>query len=316
MRCLVSGRGTLVWDYLIKTNTFDLRLSFPVPQQLDHILVSQDSNGHTEPQKGAHMQTHQHVLKPQLPTMELFETNPYFFPDQRFYEGGDSYFPSRLPGAYDQTGYQDRNSIMGLCGSLPGGVGVPAPEDKSSPSSLSPHSESHCPGQCLPWACKLCKRKTVTMDRRRAATLREKRRLKKVNEAFDALKRSTLMNPNQRLPKVEILRSAIQYIERLQALVSSLNQQDTETGQQGLHYRPSPAQPRVSSSSEPSSGSTCCSSPEWSSTPDQCPQSYSSEDLLSVGDSPEQRNMRSLTSIVEGISAADGPVTFSVDIPK
>lgn len=34
---------------------------------------------------------------------------------------------------------------------------------------------------------------------------------------------------------------------------------------------------QVSSSSEPSSGSTCCSSPEWSSTPEQCPQSYSSE---------------------------------------
>lgn len=185
-------------------------------------------------------------------SMELFETNPYFFPDQRFYEGGDSYFPSRLPGAYDQNTYQDRNSMMGLCGSLSGGVGVgvTGTEDKASPSSLSPHSEPHCPGQCLPWACKLCKRKTVTMDRRRAATLREKRRLKKVNEAFDALKRSTLMNPNQRLPKVEILRSAIQYIERLQALVSSLNQQDTETGQQGLHYRPSPAQPRVSRTEE------------------------------------------------------------------
>lgn len=180
--------------------------------------------------------------------MELFETNPYFFPDQRFYEGGDSYFSSRLPGSYDQSTYQDRNSMMGLCGSLSGGVdvGVTGTEDKASPSSLSPHSEPHCPGQCLPWACKICKRKTVTMDRRRAATLREKRRLKKVNEAFDALKRSTLMNPNQRLPKVEILRSAIQYIERLQALVSSLNQQDTETGQQGLHFRSSAAQPRVS----------------------------------------------------------------------
>lgn len=180
--------------------------------------------------------------------MELFETNPYFFPDQRFYEGGDNYFPSRLPGAYDQGPYQDRNSMMNLCGSLSGGVGVAgtATEEKASPSSLSPHSEPHCPGQCLPWACKLCKRKTVTMDRRRAATMREKRRLKKVNEAFDALKRSTLMNPNQRLPKVEILRSAIQYIERLQALVSSLNQQDNETGQQGLHFRPSAAQPRVS----------------------------------------------------------------------
>ncbi|XP_041804276.1 myogenin [Chelmon rostratus] len=250
--------------------------------------------------------------------MELFETNPYFFPDQRFYEGGDSYFPSRLPGAYDQGAYQDRSSMMGLCGSLSAGVGagVTGTEDKASPSSLSPHSEPHCPGQCLPWACKLCKRKTVTMDRRRAATMREKRRLKKVNEAFDALKRSTLMNPNQRLPKVEILRSAIQYIERLQALVSSLNQQDTETAQQGLHYRPSAAQPRVSSSSEPSSGSTCCSSPEWSSTPEQCTQSYSSEDLLSAADSPEQGNMRALTSIVDSISAADGAVAFPMDIPK
>ncbi|KAM3622397.1 uncharacterized protein V6R79_024264 [Siganus canaliculatus] len=250
--------------------------------------------------------------------MELFETNPYFFPDQRFYEGGDGYFPSRLPGSYDQGAYQDRNAMMGLCGSLSGGVGVgvTGTEDKASPSSLSPHSEPHCPGQCLPWACKLCKRKTVTMDRRRAATMREKRRLKKVNEAFDALKRSTLMNPNQRLPKVEILRSAIQYIERLQALVSSLNQQDTETGQQGLHYRPSVPQPRVSSSSEPSSGSTCCSSPEWSSTPEQCTQSYSSEDLLSAADSPEQGNMRALTSIVDSISAADGAVAFPMDIPK
>lgn len=73
--------------------------------------------------------------------------------------------------------------------------------------------------------------------------MREKRRLKKVNEAFEALKRSTLTNPNQRLPKVEILRSAIQYIERLQALVSSLNQQEHE--QTGLHYRTSAA-PRVS----------------------------------------------------------------------
>lgn len=252
--------------------------------------------------------------------MELFETNPYFFPDQRFYEGNDNFYQSRLPGGYDQSGFQDRGAMMGLCG--PAGV-APAVEDKASPSgsSLSPLSDHnaspspHCPGQCLPWACKLCKRKTVTMDRRRAATLREKRRLKKVNEAFDALKRSTLMNPNQRLPKVEILRSAIQYIERLQALVSSLNQQESEAGQPGVHYRPSPAPPRVSSSSEPSSGSTCCSSPEWSSTPEQC-QSYSSEDLLSAADSPDQGNMRALTSIVESISGADGSVAFPVDIPK
>ena len=56
--------------------------------------------------------------------------------------------------------------------------------------------------RCLLWACKACKRKTVTIDRRKAATLRERRRLRKVNEAFETLKRRTCPNPNQRLPKV------------------------------------------------------------------------------------------------------------------
>ncbi|XP_007247821.2 myogenin [Astyanax mexicanus] len=254
--------------------------------------------------------------------MELFETNPYFFPDQRFYEGGDNFFPgSRLNGGFDQAGYQDRSSMVGLCGDsrlLSSGVGL---EDKPSPSSslslsLSPTEEQqHCPGQCLPWACKVCKRKSVTMDRRRAATLREKRRLKKVNEAFEALKRSTLMNPNQRLPKVEILRSAIQYIEKLQALVSSLNQQEHE--QAGLHYRGTIPQ-RVSSSSEQGSGSTCCSSPEWSSASEHCATAYNSthDDLLNE-DSSEQANLRSLTSIVDSITGTEAAaVTYSVDITK
>ncbi|XP_015262934.1 PREDICTED: myogenic factor 6 [Gekko japonicus] len=84
----------------------------------------------------------------------------------------------------------------------------------------------HCPGQCLIWACKTCKRKAAPTDRRKAATLRERRRLKKINEAFEALKRRTVANPNQRLPKVEILRSAISYIERLQDLLHRLDQQE------------------------------------------------------------------------------------------
>ncbi|KAA0707745.1 Myogenin Class C basic helix-loop-helix protein 3 [Triplophysa tibetana] len=251
--------------------------------------------------------------------MELFETNPYFFADQRFYESSDNFFPSRLNGGFEQAGYQDRSSMMGLCGDgrlQSTGVGM---EDKPSPTSsmglsMSPQEQQHCPGQCLPWACKVCKRKSVTMDRRKAATMREKRRLKKVNEAFEALKRSTLMNPNQRLPKVEILRSAIQYIERLQALVSSLNQQEHE--QSSLHYRAAAPQ-RVSGTNEQGSGSTCCSSPEWSSTSEQCAPSYSSthEDLLN--DDAEQTNLRSLTSIVDSITGADTTaVPFSVDISK
>ncbi|XP_061814901.1 myogenic factor 5 [Nerophis lumbriciformis] len=77
----------------------------------------------------------------------------------------------------------------------------------------------HQPGHCLQWACKACKRKSSFVDRRRAATMRERRRLKKVNHAFEALRRCTSANPSQRLPKVEILRNAIQYIESLQDLL-------------------------------------------------------------------------------------------------
>ncbi len=40
-----------------------------------------------------------------------------------------------------------------------------------------------------------------------------------VNEAFEVLKRRTSTNPNQRLPKVEILRNAIEYIENLEDLL-------------------------------------------------------------------------------------------------
>ncbi|XP_001999975.2 myogenic-determination protein [Drosophila mojavensis] len=72
---------------------------------------------------------------------------------------------------------------------------------------------------CLTWACKACKKKNVTVDRRKAATMRERRRLRKVNEAFEILKRRTSSNPNQRLPKVEILRNAIEYIESLEDLL-------------------------------------------------------------------------------------------------
>ncbi|XP_058861071.1 myogenin [Acipenser ruthenus] len=245
--------------------------------------------------------------------MELFETNPYFFPDQRFYESGENFFPSRLQNGYDQSGYQER-PLVGLCPDnrlLPG----PGLEEKVSPaSSLSP--QEHCPGQCLPWACRICKRKTVTVDRRKAATMREKRRLKKVNEAFEALKRSTLMNPNQRLPKVEILRSAIQYIERLQTLLGSLNQQEHE--QRNLHYRSASSQ-RMSSSSERGSSSTCSSSPEWTTSTEQSSTAYSNiannhEDLLNE-DLSEEPNLRSLSSIVDSIAAEATPVSYSGSVP-
>ena len=95
-----------------------------------------------------------------------------------------------------------------------------------TPNKTDSHTRSYtntgsCDGthRCLLWACKVCKRKTVTVDRRKAATIRERRRLRKVNEAFETLKRRTCSNPSQRLPKVEILRNAMEYIENLEDLV-------------------------------------------------------------------------------------------------
>ncbi|XP_037622343.1 myoblast determination protein 1 homolog [Sebastes umbrosus] len=121
----------------------------------------------------------------------------------------------------------------------------PSPSSPSSSSSSSSHllhhhhhaeaeddehvrapSGHHQAGRCLLWACKACKRKTTNADRRKAATMRERRRLSKVNDAFETLKRCTSANPNQRLPKVEILRNAISYIESLQALLRGGGGQD------------------------------------------------------------------------------------------
>uniref|UniRef100_A0AC35TL53 BHLH domain-containing protein n=1 Tax=Rhabditophanes sp. KR3021 TaxID=114890 RepID=A0AC35TL53_9BILA len=59
------------------------------------------------------------------------------------------------------------------------------------------------------------------IDRRKAATMRERRRLRKVNEAFDLVKKRTCPNPHQRLPKVEILRGAIEYINKLENMLQS-----------------------------------------------------------------------------------------------
>ena len=46
------------------------------------------------------------------------------------------------------------------------------------------------------------------------------RNLLQVNEAFEVLKRRTCNNPGQRLPKVEILRNAIEYIESLEEMLA------------------------------------------------------------------------------------------------
>ncbi|XP_069758937.1 myogenic factor 5 [Narcine bancroftii] len=115
----------------------------------------------------------------------------------------------------------------------------------------------HQAGHCLVWACKACKRKSSNTDRRKAATMRERRRLKKVNQAFETLKRCTSANPNQRLPKVEILRNAISYIESLQEL---LREQVANYYSLPGNGNSEPASP----TSNCSDGMMGCNSPVWS----------------------------------------------------
>lgn len=164
--------------------------------------------------------------------MDLME-GCQFSPSEYFYEG--SYIPSPEGEFGDEL--EPRMAAFGVHKAELQG----SDEDEHVRAPTGHHQAGHC----LMWACKACKRKSTTMDRRKAATMRERRRLKKVNQAFETLKRCTTTNPNQRLPKVEILRNAIRYIESLQELLR----------EQVENYYSLPGQ----SCSEPTSPTSNCS---------------------------------------------------------
>ncbi|XP_031714970.1 myogenic factor 5 [Anarrhichthys ocellatus] len=157
----------------------------------------------------------------------------------------------------------------------------------------------HQPGHCLQWACKACKRKSNFVDRRRAATMRERRRLKKVNHAFEALRRCTSANPSQRLPKVEILRNAIHYIESLQDLLR----------EQVENYYSLPG----GSSSEPGSPLSSCSdgmadsnSPVWQHLNANYSHSYSyARNESSCDKAVGASSLECLSSIVDRLSSVE-----------
>ncbi|XP_073412967.1 myogenic factor 6 [Dendrobates tinctorius] len=233
--------------------------------------------------------------------MDLFETSSYFF-----YLEGDN-------GAFQQLEMTDGSPLY------PGSEGTLSPcqdqlpGDAGSDSSgeehvlVPPGLQPHCPGQCLIWACKTCKRKSAPTDRRKAATLRERRRLKKINEAFEALKRRTVANPNQRLPKVEILRSAINYIERLQDLLQSLDQQDKpQKPDEPFTYSPKEAD--VHREDFLSSCHT-----DWHKISNHSTMSeLNSKGEGSVHESSASCSLQCLSSIVDSISSEEPKVTCTI----
>ncbi|XP_077600150.1 myoblast determination protein 1 homolog [Stigmatopora nigra] len=178
-------------------------------------------------------------------------------------------------------------------------------------------SGHHQAGRCLLWACKACKRKTTNADRRKAATLRERRRLGKVNDAFETLKRCTSANPNQRLPKVEILRNAISYIEALQALLraGAGNSPGAPGGNGPQHDAFYPLVEHYSGDSDASSPRSNCSDGMTDFNGPGCPSStrttFNTAGFLSVTNSNEGAkcerasvvsSLDCLSSIVERIS--------------
>uniref|UniRef100_A0A8P0N8D2 Myogenic factor n=1 Tax=Canis lupus familiaris TaxID=9615 RepID=A0A8P0N8D2_CANLF len=234
-------------------------------------------------------------LSPPLPgartpgfSMDVMDGCP-FSPSEYFYDG--ACIPSPEGDFGDEL--EARGAAFGARRAA-----LPGPDEDEHVRAPTGH---HQAGHCLLWACKACKRKSTTTDRRKAATMRERRRLKKVNQAFETLKRCTTTNPNQRLPKVEILRNAIRYIESLQELLRE--QVQTYLGLAA----PSCSEP-TSPTSSCSDGLPECNSPVWS-------RKSSSFDSIYCPDGPnvyatDKSSLSSLdclSSIVDRITNSEQP---------
>ncbi|CAO2632604.1 Myoblast determination protein 1 [Lemmus lemmus] len=223
----------------------------------------------------------------------------------------DDFYDDPCFDSPDLRFFEDLDPRLVHVGTLlkPEGPGAREDEHVRAPSG------HHQAGRCLLWACKACKRKTTNADRRKAATMRERRRLSKVNEAFETLKRCTSSNPNQRLPKVEILRNAIRYIEGLQAL---LRDQDAAPRRVSEHY---------SGDSDASSPRSNCSDGmvRPRTQKDKCRRHLGYRQCVSEALGPESRSGKSaavssldcLSSIVERISTDSpaAPALLLADAP-
>ncbi|KAM4523948.1 LOW QUALITY PROTEIN: myogenic factor 6 [Fundulus diaphanus] len=235
--------------------------------------------------------------------MDLFETSTYLFSDLRYLEEGDHVSLQHMDIAGVSPLYSNSNDSP----LSPGQDNVPSEtggESSGEEHVLAPPGlQPHCEGQCLMWACKICKRKSAPTDRRKAATLRERRRLKKINEAFDALKKKTVANPNQRLPKVEILRSAISYIERLQDLLQTLD--DQEKIQNGTSLNTKELNPLASDEYQWKK-----SSETWRTSVDHSNAALNQREVTS--ESSASSSLLRLSSIVDSITN-DEKVSFSVE---
>lgn len=109
-----------------------------------------------------------------------------FSSDKQIYQK-HLYDMSHMSASANQNAYSDTLANM-LESKMNGLMSIDMIDDSSSMSSaasteehtLAPRCMAGKNRPCLTWACKACKKKNVTVDRRKAATLRERRRLRKV----------------------------------------------------------------------------------------------------------------------------------------
>ncbi|GFT87605.1 myogenic-determination protein, partial [Nephila pilipes] len=133
-------------------------------------------------------------------------------------------------------------------------------DDQHVPHVFVPGQNNH-QRQCLLWACKACRKKSTSVNKRVAATTRERIRLSKLNEAYETLKRASTRDPNQRLAKVDILKNAIEYIESLKSILhvsSNVRERDCDSG--GSDYGAVNSPPYVNEHFQPLSERTNFSS--------------------------------------------------------
>ncbi|XP_037078410.1 pancreas transcription factor 1 subunit alpha-like [Pollicipes pollicipes] len=104
-------------------------------------------------------------------------------------------------------------------------------------SCMIQHSAVPRPGSLQPPPTKKMRRRVASMAQRRAANIRERRRMLSLNEAFDRLRRKVpTFAYEKRLSRIETLRLAITYIAFMGELLSG----QQEGGEQHLSCRPLP----------------------------------------------------------------------------
>jgi Myogenic Basic domain len=127
-------------------------------------------------------------------TMTKFNQNP----NCREQVNGQFMHHQKMHYEVNPSGYSDmlENKMSGLMSHH-----IEMLDDSSSVSSaasteehiLAPRCMAGKNRPCLTWACKACKKKNVQIDRRKAATLRERRRLRKVRKRKRSLPSGNLI---------------------------------------------------------------------------------------------------------------------------